>query len=163
MSRRVFFSFHYRSDAWRASQVRNMGIVEGNRPVSDNVWEAVKRGGDKAIKKWISEQLKGKSCSVVLVGEKTAGRKWIKHEVKESWQSGKGIVGICIHNLKNSLGEKSKKGRNPFEDFLVGGKKLSSIAKLHNPPYQNSANVYDYIKKNIGKWVEEAIKMRNQY
>ncbi len=38
--RQVFFSFHYEADAWRAAQVRNMGVVEGNEPVSDNasVW-----------------------------------------------------------------------------------------------------------------------------
>jgi hypothetical protein len=31
-TRKVFYSFHYMPDAWRASQVRNMGVVEG--PVS---------------------------------------------------------------------------------------------------------------------------------
>ena len=30
VTRRVFFSFHYRPDNWRAGQVRNMGLVEGN-------------------------------------------------------------------------------------------------------------------------------------
>ena len=43
--RRVFFSFHYSRDAWRAGQVRNMGMVEGNPPASDNDWEAVNRVG----------------------------------------------------------------------------------------------------------------------
>ena len=28
MARRVFFSFHYKADNWRASQVRNMGEAE---------------------------------------------------------------------------------------------------------------------------------------
>ena len=39
MARRAFFSFHYKPDASRAGQVRNMGMVEGNTPVSDNDWE----------------------------------------------------------------------------------------------------------------------------
>lgn len=38
MARRVFFSFHYKPDNWRAAQVRNAGVVEGNTPVSDNDW-----------------------------------------------------------------------------------------------------------------------------
>ena len=35
-------------DNWRASQVRNMGVVEGSPAATDNDWEAVKRGGDAA-------------------------------------------------------------------------------------------------------------------
>jgi hypothetical protein len=31
MAHRVFFSFHYKPDCWRASQVRNMGVVDGNK------------------------------------------------------------------------------------------------------------------------------------
>ena len=73
MARRAFYSFHYKPDNWRASQVRNMGVVEGNKPATDNDWEDVKKGGDKAIKNWIDGQIKGKSVAIVLIGEKTAG------------------------------------------------------------------------------------------
>ena len=41
MARRSFFSFHYEPDASRAAQVRNMGMVDGNNPVSDNDWETI--------------------------------------------------------------------------------------------------------------------------
>jgi len=44
-----------KEDSWRASKVRNMGAIEGNSPVTDNDWEKVKKGGDKAIEKWIDE------------------------------------------------------------------------------------------------------------
>ena len=37
--RQVFYSFHYNKDSWRAAQVKNMGMVEGNTPVSANEWE----------------------------------------------------------------------------------------------------------------------------
>ena len=75
MKRRSFFSFHYKPDAWRAAQVRNMGMVDGNNPVSDNDWETITQGGDAKIKKWIADQLDGRSCTIVLVGSNTAGRK----------------------------------------------------------------------------------------
>lgn len=163
MARRVFFSFHYKPDCWRAAQVRNMGVIEGNTPVSDNDWEAVKRGRDKAIEAWIAGQLHGRSCTVVLVGEKTAGRKWIKHEIKESWKTGKGVVGVYIHNLKDSDGYQSQKGRNPFEDISIEGMKLSTVVKLYDPPYKSSSYVYDHIKENIADWVEKAIQIRNSY
>ena len=73
MARRAFYSFHYKPDNWRASQVRNMGVVEGNSPASDNDWETVTKGGDPAIEKWIGEQMYGKSCAIVLIGSGTTG------------------------------------------------------------------------------------------
>lgn len=55
MKRPAFFSFHYENDASRASLVRNIGVVDGNEPVSDNDWETVKSGGARAIRRWIEE------------------------------------------------------------------------------------------------------------
>ncbi|MBP9019626.1 MAG: TIR domain-containing protein [Bacteroidales bacterium] len=163
MARRVFFSFHYKPDNWRASQIRNMGVIEGNRPVSDNDWEQITRGGDEAIQDWISEQMEGKSCIIVLIGANTAGRKWIKYEIKKAWNDGKGVLGIYIHNLKDKEGEQSSKGINPFDDFTINGEKLSIIVKAYDPPYSTSKYVYDYIKEHLVDWVEEAIEIRNKY
>ena len=161
--RRVFFSFHYSADAWRAGQVRNMGVVEGNEPVSDNDWEEVKRGGDKAIKRWIDGQIKGKSCAIVLIGSNTSGRKWINYEIKKAWEDGKGVVGIYIHNLKDQDGNQSAKGANPFYRLSLNGKRLSTVVKAYDPPYKLSNKVYDHIKDNIADWVEEAIQIRKNY
>ena len=158
MARKVFFSFHYDADCQRASQVRNMGVLEGNQTVSDNDWEAVKKGGDKAIQDWIDNQFTGRSCAVVLVGTETAGRKWINYEIKKAWDSGKGLLGIRIHGLKNLAGQTTFAGGNPFDGFTVGEKSLSSIVNLHNPSGSDSKAVYDYIKSNIDSWVETAIE-----
>jgi len=61
--------------------VRNIGFIEGSKPVSADAWEDVKKGGDTAIEKWIVDQLDGRSCAVVLVGSETANRKWVIHEI----------------------------------------------------------------------------------
>lgn len=45
-----FYSFHYENDSWRASQVRNIGVLDGNSPVSSNDWEEVKRKGEDFVK-----------------------------------------------------------------------------------------------------------------
>ena len=84
MKRQVFFSFHYSNDNWRASQVRNMGIVSGDSTFSDNDWEEVKLKSDAMIKLWIDSQMAKRSCVVVLIGEKTAGRKWINYEIEKA-------------------------------------------------------------------------------
>lgn len=163
MARMVFYSFHYKPDNWRASQVRNMGVIEGNRPCSDNDWETITQGGDEKIKKWIAEQLDGKSCAVVLIGANTAGRKWINHEIVKAWDDKKGVVGVYVHNLQNSDQQQSTKGDNPFASIKYGdsGKMLSSIVKAYDPPYSTSTSVYNHIKEKLATWVEEAITIRN--
>ena len=162
MARRTFFSFHYKPDNSRAAQVRNMGMVDGNKPVSDNDWETVTKGGDAAIKRWIADQMRGRSCTVVLVGKDTANRKWINHEIIKSWDAGMGVVGIHIHRLKDLDRNIANKGANPF-DFITHPntkKKLSSIVKCYNPPGNNSKKRYDWIKKHMANAVEEALTIR---
>jgi hypothetical protein len=162
MGRKVFYSFHYKPDNWRAAQVRQMGVIEGDAPVSDNDWEKVTKGGDDAIKKWIAAQMSGRSCAVVLVGTDTAGRKWINHEIVRAWDDKKGVLGVYIHNLLNADGKTSTKGGNPFDRITLGDtdKKLSSLVKTYDPPYSDSKDVYAYIKNNLSDWVEAAIKIR---
>ena len=138
-----------------------MGALEGNTPVSDNAWETITKGGDAAIKKWISEQMANRTCTVLLIGQNTSNRKWINHEIIETWKSGMGIVGIHIHNLKNKDGNQSTKGSNPLWNITLGEIRLSSIAKAYDPPYTLSTSVYAHIKDNIESWVEEAITIRN--
>ena len=163
VTRRTFFSFHYKPDNWRAAQVRNMGVVEGNTPVSDNDWEAVTKGGDAAIRRWIDSQMSGRSCAVVLIGSHTSGRKWINYEIGKAWDGGKGLLGIHIHNLKEADGDQSQESANPFYRLSVNGKRLSNIVKAYDPPYKRSTNVYAHIEENIASWVEEAIQIRNSY
>ena len=74
MAKKCFYSFHYVPDNWRASKVRQIGAIEGSQTVSDNDWEAITRGGDAAIEKWIAGQMYGKSCTILLIGAATAGR-----------------------------------------------------------------------------------------
>ena len=163
MTRRVFYSFHYAHDAWRASQVRNMGVVEGNRPATDNDWESVKAGGDRAIKAWIDRQLHRRSCAVVLVGSSTAGRKWINYEIDKAWRDGKGVVGIRIHGLQDQWGRTSPSGRNPFETFSIGGQAMSSIVECYDPPGRHSNARHDWISTYLARMIENAINIRNSY
>lgn len=164
MARRIFYSFHYLPDNWRVSQVRNIGAIEGNKPASDNDWETITKGGDKAIEKWIDEQMNGRSCVVVLIGSATANRKWINHEIVKAWNAGKGVLGIHIHNLKDREGKTCNKGNNPFDhiNHNPSGKKLSSIVKVYDPPGAESTDVYNHIKNNLEKWIEVAIDIRGK-
>ncbi len=163
MTRRVFYSFHYKPDVMRVSQVRRIGALVDNEPVRDNDWETVTSGKDPAIKKWITAQMKGRSCTVVLVGKNTANRKWINHEIIESWNKGMGVVGIRIHGLKNTDGDIAKQGKNPFDfiDYGYEGEKLSAIVKCYNPTGSSTKERYAWIAKHLENVVEEAIKISN--
>ena len=163
--RKVFYSFHYDKDVMRVSQVKQMGKLTGDEPVSPNKWEEIKRNGDNSIREWIDNSLNSCSCLVVLIGEETANRRWVKYEIERAWQLNKGVVGIYIHNLKDPKNGCCKKGENPFEKIFVsegfyGKKLLSEIVRCYDP-----LSIYAYmdIQNNIEKLVEEAIVIRSRH
>lgn len=98
MARRGFYSFCFDDDQWRASKVRQMGVIEGDRALGDNDWEKLRNQGDDAVKRWIDKQMVGKSV-VVLIGARTAGRKFVQYEISRGWDNGMGVFGIYVHNL----------------------------------------------------------------
>lgn len=156
--RQIFYSFHFDNDVMRVQQIRNIGALEDNKPVSVNDWEEVKKKGKASIEKWIDDNMKYRSCVVVLVGTETANRPWVKYEIEKAWNDGKGLVGIYVHNLKCPRNGKCVKGTNPFDQFTFNdGRKLSSTVKCYDP---SSYDAYNDIKNNIETWVEQAIQQR---
>ena len=181
MTKHVFFSFYYADDVWRAAQVRNIGGIEGNNSVNDNGWEAIAKGGRLAIQKWIDDEMRGKDAVAVLIGENTAGRPWINYEIRKAWQEQKGLLGICVHDLKDQNGSTSRRGRNPFGDFIVedgkltartplsvftsSGTPLEDVVPVYETPFWafSSRDVYANIRDNIAHWIDGAIDIRRNY
>lgn len=156
--RQVFYSFHFDYDVMRVQQIRNMGAIEDNKPVSANDWEEVKKKGKAGIEKWIDDNMNYRSCVVVLIGEETANRPWVKYEIEKAWKDGKGLLGIHIHNIKCPRNGKGAKGKNPFDQFKFNdGSLLSSKVNCYNP---DSNDAYNDIKDNLESWIEAAIKQR---
>jgi hypothetical protein len=159
MARRVFFSFHFERDAWRAGQVRNSWVTKKDAEDAGFVdaaeWEKVKKKGTKAITDWIDSQLKGTSVTVVLIGNETSEREYIDYEIKQSHINNKGMLGIYIHQLKNTDGKTDSKGTNPFSKFYIeeNGKK-----KYLNEIYTTYDWVNDNGYQNLGSWIETAAK-----
>ena len=155
--RRVFFSFHYDRDNWRAAQVRNVGALQSSEPVDANTWEQVKRRGNSGIREWIDARIARGSCVVVLVGSETADREWVRYEIETAWAEGKGLLGIYIHNLRDRDGQQSRKGTNPF-GIDVAGVRLSDHVKVRDPRTRDSQRAYRYIADHIEGWVQEAVE-----
>lgn len=156
--RQIFYSFHYDNDVFRVQQIRNIGMLEENKPVSPNQWEEVKRGGDTSIKRWIDENLRYKSCVVVLIGSETANRKWVKYEIEKAWNEGKAVLGVYVHNINCLKNGKCSQGLNPFDyTYSNLGTKLSGFIKTYNP---SPLNAYKDIADNLERWIESAIISR---
>jgi len=163
LGKRVYFSYYHELDHDRVTRLREAGVVEGNVPVSRQDWKRITQGGGVAIEGWISAQLSGKSCIVVLIGTATAGRMWINHEVRKAWRQNRGVVGVYVHNLEDRHGNQSAKGANPFDEISIEGgiAMLSSIVKAYDPPHSASDDVYRYVIDHLEEWIEEAIAIRS--
>ena len=133
VKRQIFYSFHYANDVMRVQQIRNIGMLEDNSPVSPNEWEKIKRFGDREIEKWIDDNMKYRSCVVVLIGTETASRPWVQYEIKKAWVDGKGLLGIYIHNIRDPRTGICRKGANPFAQFELNGKNFADIVPLFIP------------------------------
>jgi hypothetical protein len=151
LARRVFFSFHYERDAWRAGQVRNSWVTKPDREAvfrDAAGWEAVQSQGDDAIKRWIDSRLEGTSVTVVLIGAETCNREWVRYEIQRSYEKGNRIVGIYVHNLKDQNGNTDQKGDIDF----------GKIGDEYD--FDEIAQIYDWVEddgyENLGEWIERA-------
>ncbi len=148
MARRTFFSFHYQRDIWRINQIRNIPNITGCSAAGfqdASLWEKAKKKGDAAIKKLIDEELKNTTVTVVCIGAKTAGRKYINYEIEQSIQRGNGIVGIQIHEIKDSNGNKDTVGTAPPKITANGYKVYKYV------DHEKLANRIEEAAKNAGK------------
>ena len=139
--RRVFFSFHYAQDVWRASNIRNSGQFDAVAAAGwkdASLWEEAKRKGSEEICHLIDDGLKNTSVTAVLIGENTASRTWVDYEISESIERGNGLLGVRIHNVRDQNKRRSRRGAVP---------KALADQKCH---------IYDWNASSFGRWVELA-------
>lgn len=157
MPRKVFFSFYYKGDIRRVVQVRNSWRIRSQgdtQPFLDRAeWESLKRNNPKNIESWIERQLAGSSVTAVLYGTDTYSRPWVRHELLRSYQEGKGILAIAIHNVRDPQLGTSSPGQNPlsYVNVNVNGRSVA-LSSLYR--------TYDYVRddgyNNMSRWIEEA-------
>ena len=159
MARRVFFSFHYENDINRSMTVRNSWVMQGKEAagfIDKAEFEKVKRQGDANVKRWIDEQLKGTSVTVVLVGSETLNRPFVQYEICESIKRGNAIIGLDISGIKDMITQRTS----------IKGNMHTAIGHYNNgnPAYfdNHCDGIYDYTVQdgyhNLGLWIEEAAR-----
>jgi len=154
MTRRVFFSFHYKDDIFVVMQIRNAWKLQPYRdaqPLLDKAeFERIKRTGQSATKNWIDKQMNGCGVLVVLFGQNTHARPWVRYEIALAHHRKMGILGISLEGMK---------GRNSYE---IKGVSPSPFGfRYPNPPTDIPAYpTYNWVgndgRNNIGNWVETA-------
>ena len=141
--RKVFFSFKYKDDVSRAMVVRNSWVTQGKEAagfIDAANFEEIKRQGDVAIQRWIDDQLKGTSVTVVLVGQHTCSSRWVRYEIEKSIEIGNGLLGIDISKIENLQGNTSQQ--------------CGEIPKGYSFYLWNKDDGYN----NMGDWIEKAAK-----
>ena len=146
----VFYSFHYQEDSWRVQQIMNMGVVDGQH-INSQKWEEVKRQGDRAIKKWIDEEMSYKSAVIVLNGRYTAGRPWVQYEIERAWDIRKPLLSIDINGLRDQHGKTDARGSDPFNCI----RNYQTIFIPRFRPTGTSQQVYEEIHTCLPAWVEQ--------
>jgi len=160
MSRHVFYSLHYDADRSRFGNILASKVLTGNVELKLAEWDKLKRSGEFAVKRWIEGSLKGRSCTVVLIGASTATRPWIHYEIKRSAELGLGLFGVHVHQLKDAKGQLTSKGDNPFLHPATGlGPAAASVA-VYEAPEAESQHAYHYIVDNLAAWADEAVASR---
>ena len=145
MARRVFFSFEYDDDVFRANTIRKSWVAQGREAAGFHdaaEIEKVKRQTRAAIAQWIDNQMQGTSVTVVLVGKHTCQSAWVKYEIERTIEDGKGLLAINISGITDAR----------------TGKGTSCCGRMVPASYP----MYRWVKgeghKNIGAWIEAAAK-----
>lgn len=130
----TFFSFHYQRDIFRVNQIRSIPNVMSCAAAGfqdASLWEDAKRKSDAAIKRLIDTALEGTSVTVVCIGNKTAGRRYITYEIEESLARGNGLVGMQIHHLTDHRGNVDPPGQTPAKIKSAGFKVYKYVNVSH--------------------------------
>jgi len=141
VSRRVFFSFHYKY-IWKVNQIRGIPNISSTAAAGfqdASLWEKAMKIGDKEVKKMIDQALDDTSVTVVCVTCGTTARKYINYEIEKSLERGNGLVAVQIHHLRDQSGETGVPGAIPPQIKANGFK------------------TYKYTDKEaLACWIEEA-------
>lgn len=155
-TRTVFYSFHYDRDVHRVQLVRNIGAIDGSPALGSQEWETVRRNSQQAVVNWIDKQMAYKRAVVVLIGQQTANRPWVKYEIEKAWNSKKPLVGVHIHGL-SSMGLSDTKGANPFDAVAgVMGVPVFDPTKHDYLGRIDTKATYAYLAANLPSWVDQA-------
>jgi hypothetical protein len=160
MAKRVFFSFHYQDVIdFRANVVRNHWVTKEHRDDAGffdaSLWENSRRTSPESIKKLINDGLKGTSVTVVLIGDQTYDRRWVRYEIMKSIEVQNKVIGIHINSITDKNQRTKANGLNPF-DFL-GVRYNQDGSTITGLEYRNQWQDYSDLSGSLGSNQDQSL------
>ena len=102
MARRIFISYQHGD----IKQAQGFNLLRWNPNVDFEfvgryLFGTINSENESYIRSKIREQMKGTSCTVVLIGKNTYKSEWVEWEIQESISQGKAIIGIFLPDCEN--------------------------------------------------------------
>jgi hypothetical protein len=114
----AYFSFDYEDAAdFRAGVVRDhkfAGGIEKAGYFAKSTWAESKKKDPSELKRQIDGALEGTFASVVLIGDLTYARRWVRYEIFKSVEQGNALVGININGIPGKDKKTKPNGPNPL-------------------------------------------------
>ena len=155
MTIRVFLSFDYSEDLWRASVVRNRWIADPAR-ATGGFWDPSFQDTPRNradLERFVDEQIDATDVTAVLIGARTATCPHVLYAIRRSAELGRGLVGIYIDQCKNRYGSAAIRGPNPFDRVMI---ERAGRAE----PLSDSVPTYDWVVDNgfanLPDWIDDA-------
>ncbi|TIH29826.1 TIR domain-containing protein [Subtercola vilae] len=153
----VFYSFYYKRDVNRVQLVRQINALDKQPFLTAQKWEEVERNGSKAVAQWIDDNMKYKSAVIVLVGQETANRPWVKYEIEKAWADRRPLLGVRIHGL-SSFGTTDKPGADPFAKAnITGNVPIFDPTKTDIWGKIDSQATYKSLSDNLEGWAARGV------
>ncbi len=137
---RVYFSLDYERDFERVRRIRACASVIPVMAVGFDgleAWCDIARRGAAAVHGSIDDALDNTVATVVCIGARTMGGKYLEYELERSLERGNGLVGIKIHDLNDANGLADPEGHVPSLIGIAGYKtykytnKRDLVAHIH--------------------------------
>jgi hypothetical protein len=116
---RAYFAFDYEDvDDFRVNLVRNhkfAGDIQKASHFAKGNWDASRKKDAAELKRLISAELEGTFATIVLCGERTHARRWVRYEIFKSIEQGNALLAVKIHNIMGKDKRKAPSGPNPLD------------------------------------------------
>ena len=155
MAKSIFYSFHYDRDVHRVQLVRNINSIDGAPSLNGQEWETVRRQNQATVQGWIDSQMNYKKAVVVLIGQETSKRPWVKYEIERSWGMKKPLLGIRIHGLASMNDGADRIGGNPFDAAGLSGVPIFDPTKTDWYGNIDTKATYAELKLRLPLWAEQ--------
>jgi hypothetical protein len=113
---RVYFSLDYERDFERVRKIRSSASVIPALAVGFDglgAWNDVVRRGSAAVHASIDDALDNTVATVVCIGARTMGGKYLDYELERSLERGNPLIGLRINHLRDDQGRADEAGEAP--------------------------------------------------